>query len=136
MMTACQKDDSTDPTPSIPVESSPDDFDTIDEKIEWWISHMNLYEKAGQMIQAERSPDGGQRGATTGEVTLYRLGSILNGGGMFLIQTQLRVGRTWFALIKMQVNIRKIKFLYCMVLMQFMVITTYKMRLFSHITLD
>lgn len=81
MITACQKDDTAEPTPSVPVESSPDDFDTIDEKVQWWIDHMNLYEKAGQMIQAERSPDGGQRGATTGEVTLYRLGSILNGGG-------------------------------------------------------
>ncbi|MDX9690928.1 MAG: glycoside hydrolase family 3 protein [Acholeplasmataceae bacterium] len=94
---ACIDDEPTDPTvvptdptvvpsdptvvPTTPVESSPDDFDTIEAKVAWWIDHMTIEEKAGQMIQAERSPDNGGRGATSQETTFYRLGSILNGGG-------------------------------------------------------
>ena len=93
---ACQSEQLTDPTvvptdptvvptdptdPSVPQESSPDDFDSIEEKVAWWIEHLTIEEKAGQMIQAERSPDGGGRGATPQDATAYNLGSVLNGGG-------------------------------------------------------
>ncbi|TNF09173.1 MAG: glycoside hydrolase family 3 protein [Bacillota bacterium] len=87
---ACQDTEPTEPTiipteptviPTEPLPSSPDDFDTIEGKVAWYIDHMTIEEKAGQMIQAERTTNGGQSGALTNEVTLYRLGSILNGGG-------------------------------------------------------
>ena len=59
----------------------PDQFTTIEEKVESWIRILSIEEKAGQMIQAERSANNGESGITQGETTKYRIGSILNGGG-------------------------------------------------------
>lgn len=59
----------------------PDSYDTIDEKVASWIRILSNEEKAGQMIQAERSANNGESGITTLETTQYRIGSILNGGG-------------------------------------------------------
>lgn len=70
----------TDPIET-PVESNPDQFETIPEKVNWWIEHLTIQEKAGQMIQAERTTNNGASGATASETTYYNLGSILNGGG-------------------------------------------------------
>lgn len=59
----------------------PDSFTTIDEKVASWIRILSNEEKAGQMIQAERSANNGESGITSLETTQYRIGSILNGGG-------------------------------------------------------
>lgn len=65
-----------------PIENEgPDQFDTIAEKVNWWIENLTLDEKVGQMIQAERSGDGGNSGITIDEVTQHNIGSVLNGGG-------------------------------------------------------
>ncbi|MDY0075096.1 MAG: glycoside hydrolase family 3 protein [Acholeplasmataceae bacterium] len=62
-------------------ELRPDPSLSISEKVEWWIDHLTIEEKAGQMIQAERTTNNGISGATLYETTSYKLGSILNGGG-------------------------------------------------------
>ena len=67
--------------PEVTDPTGLDDLTTIDEKVAWWIDHLSIEEKAGQMIQAERSTNNGQSGATAQEVTTYYLGSVLNGGG-------------------------------------------------------
>jgi beta-glucosidase len=48
---------------------------TTEEKIEELISQMTLREKAGQMVQAERSS------ITPADLAVYQVGSILSGGG-------------------------------------------------------
>lgn len=63
------------------VETNPDHLETIQEKVAWWIEHLTIEEKAGQMIQAERTTNNGNSGATAYETSFYNLGSILNGGG-------------------------------------------------------
>ena len=67
--------------PEVTDPTGLDDLTTIDEKVTWWIDHLSIEEKAGQMVQAERSTNNGQSGATAQEVTTYYLGSVLNGGG-------------------------------------------------------
>lgn len=64
-----------------PVETKLDDLTTTQEKVSWWIDHLTIEEKIGQMIQAERTTNNGQSGATAFETTNFNLGSILNGGG-------------------------------------------------------
>ena len=71
---ACRQEQ-TDPRESIPTEM------TIDERVAWWIDNLTIEEKAGQMIQAERSTNNGITGATPQDVKNYNLGSVLNGGG-------------------------------------------------------
>lgn len=74
---ACQKPvESEDDTPS-----NPNHLLTIDEKVSWWLDHLTIEEKAGQMLQAERTTNSGLSGATAFETTSFNLGSILNGGG-------------------------------------------------------
>lgn len=76
-VSACQSSSSS-------ISSSvdhPDNFATIEEKVESWIRILSNEEKAGQMIQAERSANNGESGITQGETTRFRIGSILNGGG-------------------------------------------------------
>jgi beta-glucosidase len=73
---ACQND----PTEQ-PDLTRPDDAWSIEEKVAWWINRLTVEEKAGQMIQAERTTNNGVSGATLFETTSYNLGSILNGGG-------------------------------------------------------
>jgi beta-glucosidase len=64
-----------------PVETKLEDLTTVQEKVSWWIDHLTIEEKIGQMIQAERTTNNGQSGATAFETTNFNLGSILNGGG-------------------------------------------------------
>ncbi len=64
-----------------PVETKLEDLTTTQEKVSWWIDHLTIEEKIGQMIQAERTTNNGQSGATAFETTNFNLGSILNGGG-------------------------------------------------------
>lgn len=73
---ACKEDEE-----QIIDEIKLEDLQTIEEKVNWWLDHLSIEEKAGQMIQAERTTNGGQSGATNQETTYYKLGSILNGGG-------------------------------------------------------
>jgi beta-glucosidase len=68
--------DTEDVTPTYP-----DHLLTIEEKVNWWLENLTLAEKAGQMIQAERTTNNGITGATAIQTTNYNLGSILNGGG-------------------------------------------------------
>jgi beta-glucosidase len=64
-----------------PVETTLDQLETIEEKVAWWIEHLTIEEKVGQMIQAERTTNNGNSGVTAFETTNFNLGSILNGGG-------------------------------------------------------
>jgi beta-glucosidase len=72
---------STSSSSSSSVVDHPDSFSTIEEKVESWLRIMTNEEKAGQMIQAERSANNGESGITPSETTSYKIGSILNGGG-------------------------------------------------------
>jgi len=93
---ACQNE----PTPE-PEMTKPDDAWTIEEKVAWWINHLTIEEKAGQMIQAERTTNNGVSGATLFETTSYNLGSILNGGG------NVPVGNTVTSWLNMANNYRQ-----------------------------
>ncbi len=93
---ACQNE----PTPE-PEITKPDDAWTIEEKVSWWINHLSIEEKAGQMIQAERTTNNGVSGATLFETTSYNLGSILNGGG------NVPVGNTVTSWLNMANNYRQ-----------------------------
>lgn len=93
---ACQNE----PTPE-PEITKPDDAWTIEEKVAWWINHLTIEEKAGQMIQAERTTNNGVSGATLFETTSYNLGSILNGGG------NVPVGNTVTSWLNMANNYRQ-----------------------------
>lgn len=62
-------------------EDYPDSNLSIDEKVSWWLEHLTIAEKAGQMVQGERSNNGGQSGVTPTKVKELNLGSVLNGGG-------------------------------------------------------
>ena len=57
----------------------PEDLDTIEEKVAWWIEHLTLDEKAGQMIQAERINN--NNGISVDDARRLNIGSVLNGGG-------------------------------------------------------
>jgi beta-glucosidase len=57
----------------------PEDLDTIEEKVAWWVEHLTLDEKAGQMIQAERINN--NNGISVDDARRLNIGSILNGGG-------------------------------------------------------
>jgi beta-glucosidase len=72
VIVACQNQ-----TPK-PIEG-PDDLNTIEEKVEWWLNHLSLDEKAGQMIQAERTNN--NNGITVEQAKNLNIGSVLNGGG-------------------------------------------------------
>ncbi|MCV2232776.1 glycoside hydrolase family 3 protein [Paracholeplasma manati] len=61
------------------VIDGPEDFDTIEEKVEWWIANLTLDEKAGQMIQAERINN--NNGISVDDARRLNIGSVLNGGG-------------------------------------------------------
>ena len=65
--------------PPVVIEEGPDQYDTIEEKVAWWIDNLTLDEKVGQMIQAERSNNG--NGITPAKAKALNIGSILNGGG-------------------------------------------------------
>lgn len=65
--------------PVVIEDKGPDQYDTIAEKVEWWLNHLTLDEKVGQMIQAERSNNG--NGITPAKAKALNIGSILNGGG-------------------------------------------------------
>jgi beta-glucosidase len=67
----------TNQTPK-PIDG-PEDLDTIEEKVAWWIEHLTLDEKAGQMIQAERINN--NNGISVDEARRLNIGSVLNGGG-------------------------------------------------------
>ena len=68
----------TNQTPK-PTPEGPDAFDTIEEKVEWWVDNLTLDEKAGQMIQAERYNN--NSGITVDDARRLNIGSVLNGGG-------------------------------------------------------
>lgn len=76
MLVACTPEET-------PVISEPgiDDLETVEEKVAYWLEHLSIEEKAGQMIQAERTTNNGLSGITLQETTRYKIGSILNGGG-------------------------------------------------------
>ena len=93
---ACQNEPTTEPE-----ITKPDDAWTIEEKVAWWINHLTIEEKAGQMIQAERTTNNGVSGATLFETTSYNLGSILNGGG------NVPVGNTVTSWLNMANNYRQ-----------------------------
>ena len=76
MLYACSPEE----TP-IPTTPGIDDLETIEEKVTYWIETLTIEDKAGQMIQAERTTNNGQSGITLQETTRYKVGSILNGGG-------------------------------------------------------
>lgn len=84
-----------------PELTKPDDAWTIEEKVAWWINRLTIEEKAGQMIQAERTTNNGVSGATLFETTSYSLGSILNGGG------NVPVGNTVTSWLNMANNYRQ-----------------------------
>jgi len=79
VVSACTS--STSSSVSSSVVDHPDSFNTVEEKVESWLRIMTKEEKAGQMIQAERSANNGESGITASETTSYKIGSILNGGG-------------------------------------------------------
>lgn len=62
-----------------PILEGPDAYDTIEEKVDWWINHLTLDEKAGQMIQAERINN--NNGISVDDARRLNIGSVLNGGG-------------------------------------------------------
>ena len=64
--------------PSLPVPTRVNDL----------LGRMSLDEKLGQMTQAERSS------ATTAQITQFRLGSLLSGGGSTVARTTPPAGRT------------------------------------------
>ena len=61
--------------PVVIEDKGPDQYDTIAEKVEWWLNHLTLDEKVGQMIQAERSNNGS--GITPAKAKALNIGSIL-----------------------------------------------------------
>ncbi len=77
IMVAC-----TDNSDIPPIDSHyPDNNLSLEEKLDWWIENLTLVEKAGQMVQGERSNNGGVTGVTPALVRNLNLGSVLNGGG-------------------------------------------------------
>ncbi len=67
--------------PPVVDNDYPDSNLSIEEKVAWWLENLTLAEKAGQMVQGERSNNGGQSGVTPTKVKELNLGSVLNGGG-------------------------------------------------------
>ena len=73
---------SCDDTPPVIQENDyPDANLTLNEKINWWLDKLNIAEKAGQMVQGERSNNNGASGVRPTDVKDLNLGSVLNGGG-------------------------------------------------------
>jgi beta-glucosidase len=72
--TAAPPPDDT-PPPADPGPPSPDRTPTIADRVSDLMARMTLDDKIGQMTQAERA------GVTPEQVTAYRLGSVLSGGG-------------------------------------------------------
>lgn len=93
---ACQNEPTEEPELTRPLDTW-----TTQEKVAWWIDHLTIEEKAGQMIQAERTTNNGVSGATLFETTSYNLGSILNGGG------NVPVGNTVTSWLNMANNYRQ-----------------------------
>src|SRR5690554_677628 len=71
------------PSPKSNIEDDfyPDSNLSLDEKLDWWLDKLTLKEKAGQMVQGERSNNQGQTGVRPTDVKELNLGSVLNGGG-------------------------------------------------------
>lgn len=77
IVTACTNNNG-----QIPVDTHYPDSDlSLNEKLDWWIEHLTIEEKAGQMVQGERSNNGGVTGVTPALARSLNLGSVLNGGG-------------------------------------------------------
>ncbi|ABX81331.1 glycoside hydrolase family 3 protein [Acholeplasma laidlawii] len=73
---------SCDNTPPVIHDNDyPDSNLTMNEKINWWLDKLTIAEKAGQMVQGERSNNNGASGVKPTDVRNLNLGSVLNGGG-------------------------------------------------------
>ncbi|MCS6068748.1 hypothetical protein LNO81_29960 [Klebsiella variicola subsp. variicola] len=110
--------------------------ETIENRIKEILAKMTLDEKIGQMLQ----PD--FREITPEEVAQYKIGSVLNGGGVGLITINtLRLGAG--SLKQINTGLQRIRpllvvaseFPLCGLPMRFMVITTSSRPLSSHIIL-
>src|SRR5690554_4510127 len=80
MVIACTPSTDNNQEPE-PEAYYPDANLPLEEKLDWWIENLTLAEKAGQMVQGERSNNGGVSGVTPALARSLNLGSVLNGGG-------------------------------------------------------
>ncbi len=87
--------------PPIVEDDYPDASLSIDEKIEWWLERLTVEEKAGQMVQGERSNNNGQTGVTPAMVRDLNLGSVLNGGGNVPPQNNVS---SWYQMYQSMLN--------------------------------
>ena len=88
--------------PPVEIVGGPDQFETISEKVAWWIDNLTLEEKIGQMIQAERSNNGS--GITPAKAKELNIGSVLNGGGNV---PAINVVNNWYSVYRTYLNASK-----------------------------